>query len=134
MDPDLATVCRNEEIPSYRDLEPVLLRGWGILLAGQLPTEAEVTCEPEVFRRRLGYLMDLAARLGGPPVLADRAARIFRTLPPSRQRPPFFHGDPSIPPGQDDLADRWGLGRGVNLARLRGRAAPRAGRGVGMAS
>lgn len=33
---------------------------------------------------------------------------------------PFFHGDPvPLGPCQDDVARRWGLARGLNVARLR---------------
>ena len=112
------TVCHNEEVASYRELEDSLAPVARALLAGWRP-------DPQALKgvacQRAAYLIELLS--GWMPAAQARAWRgVLEALATRRQEfaaAPFFHGDPVNGPCQDEVARRWSLTRGLNLARLR---------------
>jgi hypothetical protein len=112
------TVCWNETVASYRDLENALIPVARALLDGWMPDLLPVR---GIARQRAGYLVDLL--VGWMP---ETQARLWLKKrdqlagePERFVSGPFFHGDPVAGPCQDELARHWGLTRGLNIARLR---------------
>jgi hypothetical protein len=112
------TVCHNEGVASYRDLEDSLAPVARALLAGWRPDPRAlegVACQ------RAAYLIEVLS--GWMPAAQARAWWIvLESLAARREEfmpAPFFHGDPVNGPCQDEVARRWNLTRGVNIARLR---------------
>ena len=112
------TVCHNEVVASYRELEDSLAPVARALLAGWRP-------DPQALegtaRQRAAYLIDLLS--GWMPAAQARAWRVVLESLAARRGEfaptPFFHGDPVNGPCQDEVARRWNLTRGLNIARLR---------------
>lgn len=114
----------NEAIRGYRDFEePLEVAARAILTGEALP---DLDALDGLALRRLGYLTELVRGWRqARPVQVDAQAMAERAhdrLPAlSREaRPCFFHADPPSD-GDDQLAVRWGLRRGVNVVRLRRR-------------
>ena len=112
------TVCHNEKVASYRELENSLAPVARALLAGWRPDPQAlegVACQ------RAAYLIELLS--GWMPAAQARAWRVVLEALAARREEfmpaPFFHGDPVSGPCQDEVARRWHLTRGVNIARLR---------------
>jgi hypothetical protein len=118
LDDAFATVCANERVDDYRDVEPLLTRVARAIIVDGWEPEPE-TLEP-IARRRAGYLLDVL-REWMPDVRAASWARkldaLLATLPSECDHVAFWHRDRSLT-GHDDLARRWGLSRGLELGRL----------------
>lgn len=110
-------VCENERLDHYREMEPALARVAAAIVSGWEPPLARSV---GVARRRGAYLID-ALRM----FMDDRRSRAWTerldalSLDPQDGPPAaFWHGDRRLT-GNDDLARRWGLSRGLELGRLR---------------
>ena len=117
LDETFARVCANEDVARYRDLEPELARVARRILDGWDPSPERLAGTP---LRRAAYLID-ALRTWMP---RDRAILWQRRLDalhvpsaPESGRSGFWHRDRSSS-GRDELANRWGLARGLELRRL----------------
>ena len=112
------TVCHNEKVASYRELEDSLAPVARAMLAGWRPDPQALK---GVARQRAAYLIELLS--GWMPATQARVWRgVLESLATRREEfvaAPFFHGDPVNGPCQDEVARRWHLTRGLNLARLR---------------
>ncbi len=117
LDDAFETVCANERVDDYRDLEPLVVRVARAIVDGWEPDLEPL--EPTA-QRRAGYLLDVL-REWMPDSRAASWARkldaLHATLRPQDARVAFWHRDRSLT-GHDDLARRWGLSRGLELGRL----------------
>lgn len=111
----LERVCANEAMTDFRAMEPELIALSQAILAGWEPSPERLR---GAARRRAGYLLDVL-RCWMPDARADRwACRLdLLTLDGSDGAVAFWHADARIS-GNDDLAKRWGLRRGLELGRL----------------
>lgn len=114
----LLTVCRNESVTSYRDFELSLIPVARALLDGWRP---DLSTLRGIARQRAGYLIDLLTGW-----MSETQTRLWlQKLDDLADQQedftsgPFFHRDPVAGPCQDEVARRWGLTRGLNVARLR---------------
>ncbi|MDA8119906.1 MAG: hypothetical protein M0Z85_07660 [Gammaproteobacteria bacterium] len=114
-------LTHNETAPSWRALEPALGAFVRAAHTEDLPGLAALwRALPDLPARRGGYLLDLVAHVREVP--GWRAGLVAEGVSPRVERtgarPAFYAGDPPGS-GQDLLAERWGLSRGVLYERLR---------------
>lgn len=103
--------------PSRRDREGLIAAAVRLAMSGRLPSWGKIG-DPED-RRRAGYLVELGQRMRGQR--SEEAASldaIRRSLPP-RSAGPFWPGEGTSPASVDQIAEKWGFTRGVNVLRVR---------------
>lgn len=107
---------------SWRDAEEAAMGLFADLLEARIPPLSGVTSA--VALRRIGYLLELAALRSDPP-LADRLAAeadlVRRRLACAADpgiKPVGLFGPARRGPCHDEIALRWGLAAGLDLARF----------------